>query len=74
MPFKLSVQTVVAALIAGASAFGGAYQLAIGDGAMTGFEWVNVAWVTATAVAGAFYHQKRDIWTAERRAVEASGK
>ena len=71
MPFKLSVPTVIAAITAGASAFGAAYNLALGDQMVSQGEWVSVAWATLSAVVGTFYHQKREVWTQERRVVEA---
>lgn len=71
MPFKLSVPTVIAALTAGASAFGAAYNLALGDQVVSHGEWFSVAWATLSAIVGTFYHQPRSVWTPERRAVEA---
>ncbi len=71
MPFKLTVPTVVAALLAGLSAFGAAYNLAAADQMVSGGEWLTVAWATVSAIGGALYQQKREVWTPERRAVEA---
>ncbi len=70
MPFKVTVPTIVAALLAGLSAFGAAYNLAAADQVVSGGEWITVAWATVSAVGGALYQQKREVWTAERRAVE----
>ena len=72
MPFKLSVPTVIAAIMAGASAFGAAYNLALSDAAVSHGEWFSIAWATLSAVIGTFYHQPRAVWTDERRSVEAN--
>ncbi len=75
MPFKVTVPTIIAAALAGLSAFGAAYNLAAADQVVSGGEWITVAWATVSAVGGALYQQKREIWTPERRAVEGvSGK
>lgn len=71
MPFKLSVRTVLVAITAGTSAFGAAYNLAIGDQVVSGWEWASIAWATLTTVIGTFYHQPRQVWSDNRRRMEA---
>lgn len=61
MPFKFDLKTFAAAVAAGASAFGGAYGLAIleqsaGGTAVVSAEWFNIAWVVLSAAAAAFYN------------------
>jgi hypothetical protein len=56
MNFKFTVNTVVTAIAAAASAFGAAYSAANLDNTVTKGEWVTIAWAIGTAVAAALLH------------------
>jgi hypothetical protein len=53
-----TVPTIIAAIIAGASAFGAAYQLANSDLVITNVEWFTIAWATISAVVPALFDSK----------------
>lgn len=56
--FKFTPTIIVAAIIAGASAFGAAYNLALTDGVVSTVEWISVAWAVLSAVTGTFFQSK----------------
>jgi len=53
--FKFTPVMISAALVAGASAFAAAYNLAVGDGVITTMEWISVVWAVASAVTGTLF-------------------
>ena len=55
---KLALGNIVAAIIAGATAFGASYDLAATDGIQL-TEWINIAFATVSGVLGALYHNKK---------------
>jgi hypothetical protein len=56
--FKFTPAVIAAALVAGASAFGAAYNLALTDAVVTTGEWVSIVWATASAVVAALFQAK----------------
>ncbi len=56
MSFKFNVQSIIAAIVAGASAFGAAYTAANLDNVVTGGEWFSIGWAVVTAVGAALFH------------------
>lgn len=58
MSFKFTVQTVVAAISAFATAFGSAYYAAASNATpgVQGSEWIGVVLAAVTAAVATFYH------------------
>jgi len=56
--FKFTPTLIAAALVAGASAFGAAYNIALSDAVVTTAEWVSIVWAVITAVTGVFFQTK----------------